>query len=336
MKPPRAAPSTRPAPDNGAAPTAANASTAPLAAAFITGDWGTSQLRLSLCAATGQVLDRRTGPGVSKIQGDFGAALATAAGGWLERRTLPVMLCGMVGSNIGWTVVPYLACPLPLDQLSGGAVRLDDGRVAVAPGLSCVNLHGAPDRLRGEETQVLGALELNPALRRGSHLLCLPGTHAKWVLVEKGSVREFLTSVTGELFALVRDHSVLVRATDPAGAQEVERESFQAAAVHAAAHPRASLLHLLFECRSRQISGELSAAAARAFLSGLLIADEVGAALAEFRARLPALDHVTLVGDPVLTSLYATVCGTHGIQCSSIDGDEAATTGLTCLHATLF
>ncbi len=311
-------------------------STPPTGAAFIAGDWGTTHLRLSLCTADGRVLDRRTGPGVAKLGAEFGAALDAAAGDWLDGGTLPIMLCGMVGSNIGWKVVPYLPCPLPLEQLAGGALRLADQRVAIAPGLACVNLHGAPDRLRGEETQVLGALELHPALRRGSHLLCLPGTHTKWVLVEHGGVREFLTSVTGELFALIRDHSVLIRAGDTTGAQAFESGAFQAAIAQVTAQPRASLLHLLFECRSRQISGELSAAAARAYSSGLLIADEVGAALAEFRARMPALDHLILIGEPALTALYASVSGVHQVHCTPIDGDIAATAGLTALHATLF
>jgi 2-dehydro-3-deoxygalactonokinase len=311
-------------------------STPPSAAAFIAGDWGTTHLRLSLCATDGRVLDRRTGPGVAKLGTEFGAALTAAAGDWLDGRTLPIMLCGMVGSNIGWKAVPYLPCPLPLEQLAGGALRLADQPVAIAPGLSCVNLHGAPDRLRGEETQVFGALELHPALRQGSHLLCLPGTHTKWVLVENGSVREFLTSVTGELFALIRDHSVLIRAGYPPGAQTFDSEAFQAAIAQVTAQPRASLLHLLFECRSRQISGELSAAAARAYSSGLLIADEVGAALAEFRARMPAVDHLTLIGEPALTALYASVSGIHQVHCTPIDGEIAATAGLTSLHATLF
>jgi 2-dehydro-3-deoxygalactonokinase len=306
------------------------------AAAFIAGDWGTSHLRLSLCGADGRVLERRTGPGAAKVGGDFPAALAAAAGDWLERRTLPIMLCGMVGSNIGWTVVPYLSCPLPLDQLCGGAVRLAAGKVAIAPGLSCINLYDAPDRLRGEETQALGALELTPALRDGSHLLCLPGTHTKWVLVSDGIVREFLTSVTGELFALIRDHSVLIRAGDAAAERALDAPAFEAGAARIVAHEFASVLHLLFECRSRQISGELAPAAAAAYCSGLLIADEVSAALAGFRRRCTTLDRVSLIGEPNLTALYTSVFRLHDVECNTIDGAAAATAGLVSLYDRVF
>lgn len=303
--------------------------------AFVAGDWGTSHLRLYLCDASGGVLDRRAGPGVAAVRGDFPGVLAAAAGDWLAHGPLPVVLCGMVGSNLGWMNVPYLRCPLPLERLAAGAARAAD-RVTIAPGLSCVNLHGAPDVLRGEETQVLGALTLEPGLRIGRHLLCLPGTHTKWVLVEDGVVREFLTSVTGELFALIRGQSVLLRAPAAAAdAPPVEHEAFDRAVAHVAGLPQASILHLLFEVRSRQLSGEFATPAATAYCSGLLIAEEVRAAIAEFGPQRAPAARAVLIGDPALTTLYTTALAAHRLDCAAVDGAAASLAGLTSLHAQL-
>src|SRR5262249_41381474 len=132
------------------------------------------------------------------------------------RRALPTILSGMVGSSFGWTQTGYVACPAQPDRIAAACVALREGRIHIVPGLSCRNRLQAPDVLRGEETQVLGALHLQPNLRAGQHLLCLPGTHTKWVVLDDGAITEFLTAPTGELFSVIQDHSVLV--ADRAGA----------------------------------------------------------------------------------------------------------------------
>ena len=304
-------------------------------ASFIAGDWGTSHLRLYLCDATGRVLERRAGPGVARLAGDFPGALAAAAGHWLTSGVeLPVVLCGMVGSSICWVNVPYLPCPLPLDEIAAGSARPRPA-VCIAPGVSCVNVHGAPDVLRGEETQVLGALHLDPDLRSGRHLLCLPGTHSKWVIVNNGVLREFMTAVTGELFALIRDHSVLLR-PGSAGGSGSRTGAFDRAVKHVAAQRQASILQMLFECRSRQLAGDLSAQDAPAYLSGLLIADEVSASLAGLGTRLAAISRVLLIGEPALTGPYAAVLATHRVDARQLDGAAASLAGLARIHAQLF
>lgn len=304
-------------------------------ACFVAGDWGTSHLRLFLCDDDGRILERASGPGAADAGGRFASVLSGLLAPWRQQHgPLPALLCGMVGSSIGWVNVPYLPCPLPLDEIAAGSARPRPA-VCIAPGVSCVNVHGAPDVLRGEETQVLGALHLDPDLRSGRHLLCLPGTHSKWVIVNNGVLREFMTAVTGELFALIRDHSVLLR-PGSAGGSGSRTGAFDRAVKHVAAQRQASILQMLFECRSRQLAGDLSAQDAPAYLSGLLIADEVSASLAGLGTRLAAISRVLLIGEPALTGPYAAVLATHRVDARQLDGAAASLAGLARIHAQLF
>jgi 2-dehydro-3-deoxygalactonokinase len=293
-------------------------------ASFVAGDWGTSHLRLFLCDGQGTVLDSVTGPGAA--EGDFANVFDSLVAKWPEhQRNSPTVLSGMVGSSIGWIQAPYLACPARPEEIATACVPLRAGSIRIVPGLSCRNRFEAPDFMRGEETQILGAIQLNPALRQGSQLLCLPGTHTKWVLLEDGAVSDFLTAPTGELFALLRDRSVLVRergagdsSSSPAfklGLAQVERFSL------------AQVLHRLFECRSRTLEGQLAPQEAAAFLSGLLIASDIAGALDVF-ARSIVSRNVHLIGAPQLLELYAAGLRRQHCQTSSTDGVLAAVAGL--------
>ncbi|RZA11169.1 MAG: 2-dehydro-3-deoxygalactonokinase, partial [Lysobacteraceae bacterium] len=185
-------------------------------AAFIAGDWGTSRLRLYLCDAQCVVLARAEGEGAA-VPG-HADRLAAALAPWdAAHGKLPAILGGMVGSTIGWREVPYLHCPARAEAVAGAALRFDhDGRaIAIVPGLSCTAPTGAPDVMRGEEVQILGALRLNPELATGRHVFCMPGTHTKWVVVEDGAVLTFLSAPSGELFEVLSRHSVLARDSGP-------------------------------------------------------------------------------------------------------------------------
>ena len=294
---------------------------------FIAGDWGTTHLRLFLCDADGTALDHRSGPGTVDSAGRFATVLASQTAAWeTQHGRLPAVLCGMVGSSIGWVQAPYVPCPARPEQIAAACTAIDNGRVHIVPGLSCHNRFGAPDLLRGEETQLLGALsQLDPR-----QLVCLPGTHTKWVVVEEGQVRDFFTAPTGELFALLRDHSVLVRppqGSDPA----TETQAFNKAVASVAAQPDAQILHRLFECRSRPLSADLPPTAAAAYLSGLLIASDVHGALRALSNTF-APSSVVLIGTPQLTKSYATACATLGLHTTQIDGATAALAGLTEIH----
>src|SRR5581483_9532622 len=233
-------------------------------ARFIAGDWGTTHLRLSLCDGEGVALESRNGPGAAEAAGRFASIFASLTADWDARYgKLPAVLCGMVGSSLGWLQAPYVPCPARPEQIAAACLGIEDEprsagrgmgapRIHVVPGLSCRNRFGAPDVLRGEETQLLGALTLVEELRTGPQLACLPGTHTKWVMLQDGQVRDFFTAPTGELFAVLRDHSVLVRQSR----ETFATEAFEEGLASVAEQPTTQLLHRLFECRSRPLSNE--------------------------------------------------------------------------------
>jgi 2-dehydro-3-deoxygalactonokinase len=297
----------------------------------VAGDWGTSRLRLFLCDDRGAILDRTDGPGVAAMGGPFPQIFESLVEPWESRHgALPAVLCGMVGSSIGWVQTPYIACPALPAKISGGCVALRAGRVRIVPGVRCENRLGAPDFMRGEETQILGALTLEPALRRGAHLLCLPGTHTKWVLLKEGIIEEFLTAPTGELYAALRDHSVLVGG-DFRNPEVTDGTAFEEGLKRFGEFPQVPVLHRLFECRGRLLGGELAAADAAAFLSGLLIAQDVGGALHLFADCL-AERSVCLIGAPALTGLYATALKDQSCAARQLDGDAVSLAGLIRIH----
>jgi 2-dehydro-3-deoxygalactonokinase len=302
---------------------------------FIAGDWGTSRLRLSLCLGE-RVLETRQGPGIGGLREPAAEALRPLIAGWRETYgPLPLLLCGMAGSRNGWRETAYLPCPADLRALDRAALRFDsDGAaVVIAPGLSCRSRLGSPEVMRGEETQIAGALTLYPGLATGRHLLCLPGTHTKWACLEDGYVRDFVTSLTGELFALLRDGSTLMQAgrvaveADPQGASDGSQDGFESGLEAAASLGSASLLHALFAVRSRQLIEGGSREWALAYLSGLLIGADVRGAIPLFDARA----EVVLIGDGALNERYAQALRREGIAASCLDGEPCALAGLRTL-----
>lgn len=304
----------------------------------IAADWGTSRLRLFLCLGD-RVLETRQGPGIGALREPAGEVLRALIVGWRDSHgPLPLALCGMAGSRNGWRETAYLPCPADLRALGAAALRFeaDGAPVAIAPGLSCRSRLGAPDVMRGEETQIAGALALHPGLASGRHLLCLPGTHTKWVCVDDGQVRDFLTALTGETFALLRDGSTLTRAArvrsdeEPHGARGTSadpKDGFQEGLDAAAALGTASLLHALFAVRSRQLIDGCSPDWALSYLSGLLIGADVRGAIPLFDART----EVVLIGDGALNERYAQALRRFGLAASRLDGEQCALAGLRTL-----
>ncbi len=265
-------------------------------------DWGTSSFRACLVDRSGVVLDRVSAPsGILKVPPDgFEARLRELLGAWLaDRPELPLILSGMVTSRQGWREVPYLPCPASPERLAGAlaSLRLADGRtVRLVPGLSARRPDGLPDVLRGEETQILGALAEIPEART----IVLPGTHSKWVTIEAGEVRGFATFMTGELFAVLKAHSILGRLARG----EAEDEEGFARGVRVGLSPEAGsggTLARLFSARALVLAGELREEAVTSYLSGLLIGSELREAAALGGSEEP----VVLVGEPALVARYA-------------------------------
>jgi 2-dehydro-3-deoxygalactonokinase len=301
---------------------------------YIAGDWGTSRLRLSLCLGD-RVLETLGGPGIGALREPAGEALRPLIAGWRQAHgALPILLCGMAGSRNGWREAPYLPCPVDLRSLGATALRFeaDGAPVAIAPGLSCRSRLGSPDVMRGEETQIAGAIALHPGLATGNRLLCLPGTHTKWASLQDGQVCDFQTALTGELFALLRDSSTLLRAahagTEAATTADDSRDGFERGIEGAAAPGRSSLLHGLFGVRSRQLLDGRSRDWALAYLSGLLIGADVRGAIPLYTA---ATKEAVLIGDGALNERYAYALRHEGIAASLLDGEDCALAGLRTL-----
>lgn len=302
-------------------------------AAFIAGDWGTTHLRLSLCDHQGGVLDSRTGKGIASVQGHVERVFSDMVGDWQSScGALPAILCGMVGSTLGWREVPYVACPARLDQVAANSLRFEFGgrTIAIAPGLCCQNRLEAPDVMRGEETQILGALHMDSGLATGRHLLCLPGTHTKWVALADGMVEQFQTALAGELFDLLRRHSILTHSDRPA--ELAGGDAFARALNQTRRFADADLSHLLFEVRSRQLRGELKREDAAAYLSGLIVGQDVSGAKRLFRGVLAGMGRVVVIGSAKLGALYARALGAHDLAAHQMDGDAASLAGLKALY----
>lgn len=292
--------------------------------AFIAGDWGTSNSRFMLCDAQGRRLDLRKGPGAAESRGRFAEVFDTATRDWHREGPLQAVLCGMVGSAIGWLEMPYLPCPADLGELADEPGSPREG-VLLVPGMRCTNPLGAPDVMRGEETQLLGALTLSPALASGRQLVCLPGTHTKWASLHDGVLQEFLTAPTGELFGVLCEHSVLVREkSTPVEHRDAE---FERGLAEAAKHP-GLLLHQVFQARSLRLDKQLTAEGAASWASGLLVGADVGGALGLFGAHDPT-EPVHVIGAPRLVQSYSQALSKRGRRAVGIDGEQAALAGLT-------
>lgn len=302
------------------------------AAAFIAGDWGTSNLRLMLCTRKGEVIETRQGLGAADSRGKFAEVFDGLTADW--RKTsgdLPALLCGMAGSTFGWVEAPYLLCPEELAEVASELTVARAG-VHIVPGMRCSNPLGAPDVMRGEETQLLGALALAPALLEGRHLVCMPGTHTKWVSLHDGVVLEFLTVPTGEIFRMLCDHSVLVRDRDTP--IEHHARDFERGLSESAKHDSVPVLHRLFQSRSLRLDKQLSTAGAPSWTSGLLIGTDVSGALPLFGEH-GADASVYVVATQQLGALYSVALARHGRKAELIAGENAALAGLTRIHQSL-
>ncbi|HEX6637331.1 MAG TPA: 2-dehydro-3-deoxygalactonokinase, partial [Steroidobacteraceae bacterium] len=176
-----------------------------------------------------------------------------------------------------------------------------------------------------EETQLLGALALSPALTSGRQLACLPGTHTKWASLHDGVLQEFLTAPTGELFGVLCEHSVLVR--EKSTPLEHRDSEFERGLAEAAKHP-GLLLHQLFQARSLRLDRQLTAGGAASWASGLLIGADVGGALDLFRVH-DAEAPVHVIGAPHLVQSYSQALSKRGRKAVAIDGEQASLSGLT-------
>ena len=278
---------------------------------FIAVDWGTTNRRAYLIEGGRCVDEFEDGQGILSVgDGEFEAAVEQVRGRLGQR---PMLLAGMIGSNRGWIEAPYAHCPAGAEELARGLVWSPDRNSAIVPGVAFSA--GRADVMRGEEVQVLGAVASGEIPH--DCLVCHPGTHNKWIVVRGGRIESFRTVMTGELFNLLKDRSILSDLLQ----QDAEPGEPFAAGVRSGLSG-AGLNSELFGARARFLLGGLERVDAASFISGLLIGEDVRIGLAD-RPDLP----VVVMGRPELTELYSAALGLAGVNSEQQDGEQAFIAG---------
>ncbi|BCG91825.1 2-dehydro-3-deoxygalactonokinase [Mesorhizobium sp. 131-2-1] len=287
-------------------------------------DWGTTRMRVWLIDRTGKVLSERRGDDglITAQQKGFSTILEGHLAALGAPETLPVIICGMAGSRQGWLEAPYVTVPSPIGAILAGAARVpgQSRDIRIVPGLA-QRLADAPDVMRGEETQLAGAGL--PA--KGRHLVCMPGTHSKWVAVEDGAVAGFGTWPTGELFSVMAAHSILRHSLGEHPAAVAADNPFFRQWCERALGEGGDVTSKLFAIRAAGLLQDLQSNDAAACLSGLLIGGEIASAQRRYGASAAP---VALVASGALAALYAAALGVAGLAFRTVDADEAVRAGL--------
>lgn len=280
---------------------------------FIAVDWGTTNRRAYLIGGRDERNDEfEDGKGILSVErGGFERAVTEIRDRLGDR---PMLLAGMIGSNRGWMEAPYVPCPAGIADLAGHLVKPDPS-IAIVPGVSLDAAHA--DVMRGEEVQVLGAAasgEIPPDC-----LVCHPGTHNKWVRLVAGRIHSFRTVMTGELFNLLKDKSILSELLAGTAApgqafRDGVRRGLSGAGITAE----------LFEARASFLLGRLDKSDGASFVSGLLIGEDVRAGLGDSDG---GSEPVIVMGRPELTSLYSAALAERGLSASEVDGERAFIAG---------
>jgi 2-dehydro-3-deoxygalactonokinase len=285
---------------------------------FIGIDWGTTHRRAVLLGAAGEVLaQQHDDQGALACAGRFGPALQALLAAWPQAESAPVVMAGMVGSAAGWQEVPYLDAATPLGRLGRHLAPLRDapaGRPCfIVPGVCFRGERGQVDVMRGEETQLLGAMQLLGTYA-GDGWYVLPGTHSKWVRLQGGAVTALRTYMSGELFALLGERgtlAALMHGAEPDG----QSAAFERALAELGDE---ALSHALFGVRARVVTGTMPAAEARAYVSGVLL----GAEWRDLRRHARIDGPVRLIGEPGLVRLHQQCARHAGIETQALDGQH--------------
>jgi len=298
-------------------------------------DWGTSRLRAYLCRLTSanhlHLIDTKFGLGVTKCQRNFESELFDCIAPWLNKfGQLPIQMTGQIGSSIGWKETAYLSCPVTTDTISNSCLTFTcrNSDISIVPGVSCKIDDEHHDVMRGEELQVLGWLNLQPNNLKGKHLICLPGTHTKWVLVENGKIILFKTAMTGELFDLLNNQSVLIQTPS----NEYNEAAFKKGAKYTLDSKLGNFSHGVFSVRSNQLFGKLSQQEASSYLSGLLIGSDVRAAINASEWDIFSLNNVIIIGAEQLSHIFQTALSMQNINSVICNAEKSIISGFSKLN----
>ena len=293
---------------------------------LISADWGTTSLRAFLLDQQGAIMDRREAPkGIMKVpDGDFSGTFSAMTGRWLnDFPDLPILLSGMIGSEQGWAVAPHVPLPARLADLATAllAVPLTDKKcVYIVPGLKTEDVHGVHDIIRGEETQIVGAFDDSTT---GDSVLCLPGTHSKWVTVVDGEILGFQTSLTGETLAILSENSILGRLMENSAAEKGKKDEAAFDQGLTRATEQGGLLHHLFGVRSQGYCGDIPRSSLRHYLAGILIGHEIRG----MQEIYPQLKSITIIAGQEIAERYDRALQCFGVETPLVDGAAAAFRG---------
>lgn len=284
-------------------------------AALIGLDWGTSSLRALLIGSDGEVLDIISTPqGIMHVEGrDFDAVFHDLIGPWIAERPLPVIASGMITSRNGWLETPYIDVPAGIDDLAKALVSFTSSKgVAIEFVTGMTTEHdGAPDVMRGEETQIIGAA----AMGLGDGMYVMPGTHSKWLTVKDGGIEDYKTYMTGEIFGVIKAHTILGTLM---AESEGSDEGFRLGALEGL-KAGADLLHNLFHVRTMPLFGKISEEMTADYLSGMLIGAEIASGTSGFDR-----DVVTIVARGDLADRYEAALELAGMKSRRAPGDIVA------------
>ncbi|REL30658.1 2-dehydro-3-deoxygalactonokinase [Thalassotalea euphylliae] len=301
-------------------------------------DWGTSHLRAYLCQYRQdnslRLLATSYARGVTKVTHGFEQELFNCIAPWQAHyQHLPIIMAGQIGSSIGWQETTYLPCPISPNMVAQSCLHFTcrDQQLSIVPGLHCSHENNHRDVMRGEELQVLGWLAQDQAHQQGQHLICLPGTHTKWVLVDDGQVKLFKTAMTGELYDLLSHHSVLIQ--DAHG--EFCPHAFASGAQYTLASALGSFIHGLFSARSKQLFKELAPEHATSYLSGMLIGSDVRAAINATEWSFEQLNSVSIIGNNTLSQRFSEVLTMQQIATTRYDVEAITLAGFASVYQQL-
>lgn len=284
-------------------------------------DWGTTNLRAYLVNNSGKVLETRRSPqGIRNVEdGKFADTIRDILKGWDS--TCPVLMSGMIGSAQGWHEVPYVTCPSSADDIAQGlAVIPDHPRFSIVPGLSYQALDGAFDVMRGEEVQIFGALDMS---KQKDAILCLPGTHSKWASVKNGALENFSTSMTGEVYSILKTHSILgALMTDGPDDESAFKSGLERSGTEG------GLLHHLFSTRTEGLFKKIQPDGLPSYMSGILIGHELRNSTPSDLNGNPVL----LVSEGVLGQRYMSAFEFFGIPAQFVSAEDATVCGLNILQ----
>jgi 2-dehydro-3-deoxygalactonokinase len=295
---------------------------------FIAGEWGSVSMRLTLCERNGDnitALETRTGRGVIGCS-NFEAAFFEAAEHWfLEHGAMPVILAGMIGSNLGWHDSGYVTCPAGVTEIRRNLSVINTRGVNVyfSPGLKTKNIFGLPDVVRGEEMAALGWLNQYPD--EAPRLLCLPGRHVKWLLTEGGRITSFFTGMCGELEDLLLTHGLLGKGVNREASCS---NAYRNGVSYMVSNPLLSIGHSIFATRSRLVLGEHTKDEASSFLQGLLIGSDVRDAFKAYELYGQNDKTIYLMDHASLTSQYKLAIDVFGYSTAVVSEHSLGIIGL--------